>query len=559
VGHQRQHEHESHSGDPAVPPAVAARSGVSNAALARLMRSSAPGGQAEGGPLDPAVASSIEQARGGGDALPESTQASLGPAFGGDLSAVRVHAGDQAHRLNQSVGAEAFTVGSDIFFSNGSYDPGSGAGQELLAHELTHVVQQADSSGPAGTVAAVDDPAEAHARQVAGLFSSGLDPAGGNRSVARLAAVVQRAPADTGAPPQTDLQKLGEMLDRFNVPEDEVITLITAMSPTDKQIVAIVPSYRALLADALNFDEMSRLVRVLPLTLELKLIWLRDAAKMIAAIGYDEIRPYVLAAPQSERNALRTPAWLDFFMLVCDNATMEAAVTDLGFPLPDKLRWMMAEGTDYAAVKRVITAAPDKAVALADQALLLAMESEVNWDDFAKSVELLGRVIPGPGALIADAAVQAALASAWATSNAALTSPPPAPPTPGVHEEGGFIYLNIITNVLTTDRVAPGAQASLPLNDPSPPDHAVTVGGYHTHPNVGPPWGAPFASGADGRWATRNGIPLLIRGAFPTVAATSDTSTGSARRHLAGDRGFPGAAGGTPPQAPLDGEHEDEV
>ena len=40
----------------------------------------------------------------------------------------------------------------------------------------------------------------------------------------------------------------------------------------------------------------------------------------------------------------------------------------------------------------------------------------------------------------------------------------------------------------------------------SPPKHAVTVGGFHTHPNVGPKWGAPFASGADVNWATRNGI-----------------------------------------------------
>ena len=623
MGHRWQHEHESSGGEPAINPAVASRPGVSNAALARLMRSAAPSAE-KGGPLDPSVAGDIESARGGGDELPEATRESLGDAMGADLSGVRVHKGDEAHRLNQSVGARAFTVGSDIFFSNGSYDPSSGAGQELLAHEVTHVVQQAGGSGTPGTVSAVDDPAEAQARQVARLLGAGASAAAGNRSLAQLAAGVHRDPPQQ-APPQSDLQTLGEMLDRFNVPEDEVIALITKMSATDKQIVATVPSYRSLLAGALNFDEMSQVIRVLPLNLEQKLSWLRDAAILVRAIGYDEIRPYVvaapqgerdalragwldffvkvctnatmvtalddlhydlatkltwlnaemtwtsaelsygtirpwiLAAPQGERNALQTPAWLAFFTKVCDNATMETAVTDLAFPLPAKVRWMIEEGTDYAALKRVILAAPDKAAALADQPLLLAMEDELSWDDFAKCVELLGRVVPGPAALIADANVQAALASAWGASNAGLTAPPPAPPTPGVHEEGGFIYLNIITNVMSTSRVAAGAQASLPLNDPSPPGHSVTVGGFHTHPNVGPAWGAPFASGADQNWAARNGIPLLIRGAFPAVANTSDTSTGAARQHLAGDRGFPGAAGGTPPQAPLDGEHEEEI
>ncbi len=661
---------------------------ISNAALARVMRGVGPATR-EGGPLDRSVASDIDRARGGGDTLPVGLRSSWSEATGADLTGVRVHRGAEAHRLNQAVGARAFTVGSDIFFSDGAYDPSSGDGQELIAHEVTHVVQQAGASGTPQAVAAVDHAAEVEARQVARLLAQAAPTAVGNRSVARCAAGVHRDP--TQASPPSDLVTLGEMLTRWNVPEDEVIALITAMSATDRTVVALVPAYRALLADALSFDEMVQVVRVLPLTLEQRLGWLRDAAVLVRAIGYDEIRPdvvaapqaerdalkngwrdffvtvcdnatmvtalddlgfdlvtkltwldaemtwtgaelsyatvrpwvqaapqaerdalrtgwleffaavcdnttmvtalddlgfdletrltwldaemtwtraelsyatvrpWVQAAPQAERDALRTPGWLDFFGRVCDNATMETAVTDLGFPLPVKLRWMLDEGADYAALKRVIVAAPDTAVALADRALLLTMHDELAWDDFARCVELLGRAIPGPAAMLADANVQAALTSAWAASNAALTSPPPAPPTPGVHEEGGFVYLDLVTGDMSTSRVPPGAQASLPLNDPEPPDHAVTVGGFHTHPNVGPAWGAPFASGADQRWANRNGIPLLIRGAFPTVAATSDTSVGAARRHLAGDRGFPGASGGTPPQAPLDGDHDDDV
>jgi hypothetical protein len=238
---------------------------------------------------------------------------------------------------------------------------------------------------------------------------------------------------------------------------------------------------------------------------------------------------------------------------------METAVNDLGFDLVTKLQWMTEEGCDYAAAKRVITgaSAADRATGLADQSFLRILDDHFSWNDFAKCVELLGRSAPGPGALLGDPNVQSALAAAWAASNAAITPAPPAPGPPGVHEEGGYIYLNLITGNITTSAAAPGAQASLPLNDPDPPEHSITVGGFHTHPNVGPAWGAPFASPADANWAARNGIPLLLRGAFPTVAATSDTSTGSGRLHLAGDRGFPGRSGGIAPQATRDGDHDD--
>ena len=59
---------------------------------------------------------------------------------------VRVHTGPEADTLNDSMSARAFTTGQDIFLKRGEYDPRSTAGQELLAHELTHVVQQGGAS-----------------------------------------------------------------------------------------------------------------------------------------------------------------------------------------------------------------------------------------------------------------------------------------------------------------------------------------------------------------------------------------------------------------------------
>jgi hypothetical protein len=63
-------------------------------------------------------------------------------AMGTDFSSVRVHTGSESDSLNKSLSARAFTTGSDIFFRSGEYNPATTQGQQLLAHELTHVVQQ---------------------------------------------------------------------------------------------------------------------------------------------------------------------------------------------------------------------------------------------------------------------------------------------------------------------------------------------------------------------------------------------------------------------------------
>lgn len=66
----------------------------------------------------------------------------MGQAMGADFSGVRVHTDARADQLNQSIQAKAFTTGQDLFFRQGAYQPGSREGQALIAHELTHVVQQ---------------------------------------------------------------------------------------------------------------------------------------------------------------------------------------------------------------------------------------------------------------------------------------------------------------------------------------------------------------------------------------------------------------------------------
>jgi hypothetical protein len=88
---------------------------------------------------------SINSIRGGGQLLSDSTRAFFEPRFGCDFSQVRVHADARAADTARAVNARAFTRGHDVVFGAGQYAPGTTAGQRLLAHELTHVVQQKTS------------------------------------------------------------------------------------------------------------------------------------------------------------------------------------------------------------------------------------------------------------------------------------------------------------------------------------------------------------------------------------------------------------------------------
>ena len=97
--------------------------------------------------IDAATEQAIRSLSERGSPLPASVRASMEPRFGADFSGVRVHDDEQAHDLARSVNAEAFTVGRDVVFGAGHYAPHTAAGKRLLAHELTHVLQQSAAPG----------------------------------------------------------------------------------------------------------------------------------------------------------------------------------------------------------------------------------------------------------------------------------------------------------------------------------------------------------------------------------------------------------------------------
>ena len=124
----------------ASPPAPREGMGTTVGEVRRKL--AGPVGSDRGVAVSSDLEAQIDSARGGGKALDPALQQSMGRVMGADLSGVRVHADARSDRLNQTLQAKAFTTGRDVFFKRGAYQPGSREGQELIAHELTHTMQQ---------------------------------------------------------------------------------------------------------------------------------------------------------------------------------------------------------------------------------------------------------------------------------------------------------------------------------------------------------------------------------------------------------------------------------
>ncbi|MBC7774458.1 MAG: DUF4157 domain-containing protein, partial [Phycisphaerae bacterium] len=87
----------------------------------------------------------LNTSKGSGSPLPDNTRSVMESGIGADFSKVRVHTDGQASSMSRDINAKAFTHGSDVYFNSGQYNPATSSGQQLLAHELTHTVQQGAS------------------------------------------------------------------------------------------------------------------------------------------------------------------------------------------------------------------------------------------------------------------------------------------------------------------------------------------------------------------------------------------------------------------------------
>jgi len=103
-------------------------------------------GRSPPGPAKSSFEHSLSYARGPGSPLPGETRSFMESRFNADFSGVRIHTGELSVQMNREINSQAFTYGNDIFFNSGKYSAGTPEGQSLIAHELTHTIQQGASS-----------------------------------------------------------------------------------------------------------------------------------------------------------------------------------------------------------------------------------------------------------------------------------------------------------------------------------------------------------------------------------------------------------------------------
>jgi len=200
---ERQEEEEEND------PVRRVASSLGNQAFAVLAREGV--GVLPGGRVHPDVETAIARTRGGGTALDPHMRARFGTGLGDELGGVRVHTDETADALVRSVSARAFTTGTDVYFAKDEFSPGTAEGESLLAHELTHVVQQRDAP-PGGPLVASEpgDPHEVEAQAV----GEAARPRGSEKADAEVAGLQRETATETApAPAAEDKAKTEAELD----------------------------------------------------------------------------------------------------------------------------------------------------------------------------------------------------------------------------------------------------------------------------------------------------------------------------------------------------------
>jgi Domain of unknown function (DUF4157) len=132
---------------------------------------------------------------GGGAPLDADTRADMESRLGHDFSDVRVHTDSRAHDSAQAVNAHAYTVGSNVVFQRDKYDTSSMEGRTMLAHELTHVVQQRNGpvdGSPAGGGIQVSDPSDRFEREASANAERAMSAPAAPAAVSSAGPAVQR-------------------------------------------------------------------------------------------------------------------------------------------------------------------------------------------------------------------------------------------------------------------------------------------------------------------------------------------------------------------------------
>ncbi|MCB1910018.1 MAG: DUF4157 domain-containing protein [Rhodocyclaceae bacterium] len=192
---------QAHRSDPLEREAERSASRICADATARWREAPLPlAGAGAGAPLARAAEAVVSRALGGaGEALDRTTRGDMEARFGHDFGTVRIHRGAAASASAQQLGARAFTHGERIVFGGGQFAPAHASGRRLLAHELSHVVQQRNGAQPVIQRDVIDDVRD---KLSYGLIDWAITDAEANDSLALLATI-----PDANLP--ADLARLG--------------------------------------------------------------------------------------------------------------------------------------------------------------------------------------------------------------------------------------------------------------------------------------------------------------------------------------------------------------
>jgi len=237
----------------------------------------------------------LRAAKVGGTPLSPPIRSFFAARFGRDFAPVRVHNDRHSAASARAINARAFTVGNDVVFGAGQYKPETTEGRWLLAHELTHVIQQ--SSGE----------------------------------------VIRRT--DVREDEMSDVDRLEQLL--IDDQTEEAIALMDRLETPDD--VLLRADLRNLAVRAFNNEEMFRAVRALNGQLAESLQWM-----LAEGTNWEYVRQVIPDAPGKRR--VREERLSDFVNL-CNNQEMAEAVDLLGGDLAWKLAWMAEEGTSWELVE----------------------------------------------------------------------------------------------------------------------------------------------------------------------------------------------------------------
>ncbi len=433
--------------------------------------------------VDPNVESQLHRSKGSGRRLGDSSRQLMERSFGADFTGVKIHTDSRAIQMTRELGAKAFTNGSDIYFNSGYYNPTTREGGKLLAHELTHTIQQGGST-----------------KTIQADFA--VEPTTPNRRVPNLTAAQIQSAITFNQAKHTDTTEIALIRDILGISKTPAVI--------DEDFVNAVVRYQS--QYGLNPDGK-------------------------------------LAHQTADRIAQEIIAEGDFL----GQGNLGSLAPE--FALKTSLNTLIsANNTAYADYKAAIQGATmiQGHVALRDQQLLRDIRGQLSWNNWARCIELMGRIPPTYHQLIRNGTVRAALGAAWTASDPAVN-----PPVVNQHEEGGWVFLNLVTGDISVRRAPRGAGAAIDLTGPPTVVDSIVVGVFHTHPNLGPGWIAG-PSPEDRTIDAADGIPDIVVGSNDIDPATFDLfhSGPIRRRHLAGNRGLP--AGSLAPQAKADGSYDEK-